>query len=63
MEPNPDLFRPATEVKEVTSTTGTKSEPAAPAVGKTEEAAKQDQPQATSSAARLLEAKRRALKK
>lgn len=63
VEPNPDLFRPATEVKEVTSSAGTKSEPAAPVVRKPEDAAKPDQPQATSSAARLLEAKRRALKK
>lgn len=61
VEPNPDLFRPVTEVKEVTSTAQPKTTSGAPA--KAEEAPKTEQPQATSSAARLLEAKRRALKK
>ncbi|HUS35275.1 MAG TPA: glutamine amidotransferase, partial [Verrucomicrobiae bacterium] len=61
VEPNPDLFRPVTEVKEVTSTAQPKTTGAASV--KTEEPQKPEQPQATSSAARLLEAKRRALKK
>jgi hypothetical protein len=63
VEPNPDLFRPVAQVKEVTSTAGTKSEPASATLDKSDESAKKDQPQASSSAARLLEAKRRALKK
>jgi hypothetical protein len=62
VEPNPDLFRPVTEVSEVTST-AQKPGSGAPPPPKPEEPPKTDQPQASSSAARLLEAKRRALKK
>jgi hypothetical protein len=62
VEPNPDLFRPVTQVSQVTST-AQKPAASAPAASATEESKKPDQPQATSSAARLLEAKRRALKK
>jgi hypothetical protein len=62
VEPNPDLFRPATQVSELTSTAQKPSTGAATAP-KPEEAKTPEQPQASSSAARLLEAKRRALKK
>jgi uncharacterized membrane protein len=62
VEPNPDLFRPVTQVAEVTSTAQTPGTATATAT-KPEEPTKAEQPQASSSAARLLEAKRRALKK
>lgn len=62
VEPNPDLFRPVTEVSEVTST-AQKPAGAAPAAAPAETPPKTDESAAPSSAARLLEAKRRALKK
>jgi hypothetical protein len=63
VEPNPDLFRPATVVSEVTSTAETPSASPVAAAPPEEPAAKAEKPQPSSSAARLLEAKRRALKK
>jgi uncharacterized membrane protein len=62
VEPNPDLFKPATEVTEVTSTAQPRSQAAA-ASSKTEEAAAAPAAQVASSAERLLAAKRKALKK
>jgi uncharacterized membrane protein len=63
VEPSPDLFRPVTEVSEVSSTAQKPSSTTTPQTQSQPEQPKADQPQATSSAARLLEAKRRALKK
>ncbi|MGZ5544957.1 MAG: VWA domain-containing protein, partial [Limisphaerales bacterium] len=63
VEPNPDLFRPVTEVREVNPTSPAPSSAQTTSPAGSEFQGKKDQPQATSSAARLLEAKRRALKK
>lgn len=63
VEPNPDLFKPATVVTEVTSTGGTRASSSAKPIEATEEEPAADAPKTSSTASRLLEAKRKAMKK